>query len=279
MNQWIAFFENIPPAVRAGLLIGGLAFFWMLEYLVPLMRFRYRKVRHAGINLFFTFTTVIINFAFAGAIYASASWVTEHQWGILWLFSLPDWAFALGALLMLDLIGAWLVHWVQHVVPFLWRFHLIHHTDREVDTTTANRHHPGESIVRASFTLLAVWVSGAPFWMVMLYQSLSVILSQFNHANLALPPALDRALSWIIVSPNMHKVHHHYQLPLTDTNYGNIFAIWDRIFGTFVEVKNPQELVYGIDTYHTAAESDHLNPLLTIPFKPLKSAKQLGQKP
>jgi sterol desaturase/sphingolipid hydroxylase (fatty acid hydroxylase superfamily) len=71
----------------------------------------------------------------------------------------------------------------------------------------------------------------------------------------------------------MHKVHHHHQLPLTDSNYGNIFAIWDRIFGTFVEVSNPKELVYGIDTYHTAAESDHLNPLLTIPFKPLKSAK------
>ena len=122
---------------------------------------------------------------------------------------------------------------MEHKIKVLWRFHLIHHTDAHVDTTTANRHHPGESVIRFVFTTLAVLVVGAPMWMVMLYQSMSVVLSQFNHANIGLPGWLDRGLSWFIVTPDMHHVHHHYIQPYTDSNYGNIFAFWDRLFGTF----------------------------------------------
>ena len=121
--------------------------------------------------------------------------------------------------MLLDLIGAWLIHLVEHKVKWMWKFHVVHHSDRFVDTTTANRHHPVESMFRAVFTLLAVLVAGTPIWLVMLYQSLSVVLSQFNHANITLPAWLDKSISWLIVSPNMHKVHHHYLQPLTDTNY------------------------------------------------------------
>ena len=111
--------------------------------------------------------------------------------------------------------------------------HMVHHADTHVDTTTANRHHPGESVFRAVFTLIGAVVCGAPMWLIMMYQSLSVVLTQFNHANIRLPLWLDNALSWFLVSPNMHKVHHHYVRPQTDSNYGNIFSVWDRLFGTF----------------------------------------------
>jgi len=168
---------------------------------------------------------------------------------------------------VLDLIGAWFIHWLHHQVKWLWKFHLVHHSDTWVDTTTANRHHPGESVLRALFTLIAVIVAGAPVWLVFLYQSLSALFSQFNHANISLPKGLDNVLAWILVSPDMHKVHHHHRRPLTDTNYGNIFSIWDRLFGTYRYVRDTKGLVYGIDTHPEETEHNRMGPLLNMPFQ------------
>jgi sterol desaturase/sphingolipid hydroxylase (fatty acid hydroxylase superfamily) len=147
----------------------------------------------------------------------------------------------------------------------MWRFHLIHHTDTWIDTTSANRHHPGESVIRFLFTTLGVVAIGSPMWLVFLYQSLSVVFSQFNHANISLPEKADKLLSWVIVSPDMHKVHHHYMLPYTDSNYGNIFSIWDRIFGTF-RILNKKDIVYGVDTHMMPDVHNNLRNLLKIPF-------------
>jgi sterol desaturase/sphingolipid hydroxylase (fatty acid hydroxylase superfamily) len=180
---------------------------------------------------------------------------------------MPLWVFMIVGLLVLDLVGAYFIHWLEHRVRWMWKFHLIHHTDTHVDTTTANRHHPGESVFRAVFTVIAVLLTGAPMWLVMLYQSASALFSQFNHANFSFPKWLDTGISWVIVSPNMHKVHHHYTLPLTDTNYGNIFSIWDRIFGTFAYVEDTKSLVYGIDTHLKPEESEPIDNLLKIPFQ------------
>lgn len=270
MNAVIDFFEHIPSSYRAAVLVGGLVFFWMLESLVPLFQMPYARWRHAGLNLFFTLTTVLVNFVFAVLILKTSDWAMQQSFGILHLVAMPGWLFAILGLLLLDLIGAYSIHWLQHKIKWMWKFHLIHHTDTHVDATTANRHHPGESVFRAVFTLLAVVMTGAPMWLVMMYQSLSVLFSQFNHANIALPRWLDKAVSWCIVSPHMHKVHHHYQQPLTDTNYGNIFSVWDRLFGTFAAVQDTQSLVYGVDTHMNPKEHDQLGNLLQIPFQPYR---------
>jgi sterol desaturase/sphingolipid hydroxylase (fatty acid hydroxylase superfamily) len=242
MRAIVDFFEHISPLTRALLIAGGLVFFWMMESLIPLFKFRYRKVQHAGLNLFFTFTTVVINFIFAFGITLTSNWAVEHNFGLLHLVRLPLWLYILLGLMILDLISAYWIHYIQHQVKWMWKFHLVHHADTWVDTTTANRHHPGESIFRAVFTLLAVFVSGAPAWLVLLYQSISAGLSQFNHANIRLPRWLDNSISWLIVSPNMHKVHHHYTQPLTDTNY-------------------------GIDTHLKAEENNSMTNLLQMPFQ------------
>ena len=126
--------------------------------------------------------------------------------------------------------------------------HLVHHSDHKVDSTTANRHHPIESIIRFFFTWIGVVICGVPVAIILLYQSISVILSQFNHSNIKLPKNLDRLMSYVIVSPDMHKIHHHYRLPYTDTNYGNIFSIWDRLFGTF-SYFDRSKIKYGIDVF------------------------------
>ena len=267
MEAIVRYFETIPSSHRSAILVSGITLFWLLESGVPLFRFRYNKWRHAGINIFFTITTIIINFALAFILLKASDWAVAHRFGLLqWLPPLPLWAFAVIGLLVLDLIGAWFIHWTEHKVRWMWRFHLIHHTDTQVDTTTANRHHPGESVFRFIFTTMAVFVAGAPMWLVMMYQALSVALSQFNHANIHLPPWADKILSWVIVTPNLHDVHHHHVLPYTDSNYGNIFSIWDRIFGTFTKLE-PSQLTYGIDTHMKPEENDELGSLLKIPFE------------
>ena len=261
------YFASIPTLHRSIILVGGIGLFWMIEYIVPLFKHNYSKIRHAGINVFFTLTTVIVNFALAFVLVKASDWAVLNEFGILpWLPKMPFWLYAVIGLLLLDFIGAYLIHWIQHKVKWMWMFHLVHHSDRHVDTTTANRHHPGESAFRLIFTVLAVMLTGAPMWLVFMYQSLSVVLSQFNHANIRLPINLDKALSWFIVTPDMHHTHHHYVLPYTDSNYGNIFSIWDRFFGTFRYLER-DKLIYGVDTCMDPKENEHIAPMLKVPFE------------
>lgn len=271
MNEIITYFTTIPSSHRSIILVGGITVFWLIENAFPLFNLNYKKWQHAGINIFFTLTTVIVNFYLAYFLLATADWTVKKEFGILQLLpQVPFWLYTIIGLLLLDLIGAYLVHLIEHRTKILWCFHLIHHTDTWIDTTTANRHHPGESVIRFAFTLLGVFIVGSPMWMVFLYQTLSVVATQFNHANIALPTKLDTLLSYFIVSPDMHKVHHHYKLPYTDSNYGNIFSVWDRLFGTFKTLPR-EEIKYGIDTHQDPKEHNAIKNLLHIPFQKHRS--------
>ena len=270
MESLVNFFDNIPTEFRAGILIGGVVVFWVIEGTLPLFSFQYKKVRHAGLNLFFTLTTAIIGFGLAGVLLAASDMVANSQFGLLYVIDLPLWGQLIVGVLLLDFIGAYLVHYTEHKVKWMWKFHLVHHSDTTVDVTTGLRHHPGETIFRIAFTILAVIVVGAPMWLIMVYQSLSVLFAHITHANIRMPRVVDRALSWIFVTPLMHKVHHHFKQPLTDTNFGNIFSIWDRLFGTFAQVENTSDLVYGIDTHMDIKENDNMANLLKIPFQPYR---------
>ncbi|MDX2302022.1 MAG: sterol desaturase family protein [Microscillaceae bacterium] len=277
MDAIINYFSEMPSAHRSAVLIGGLTIFFLIENAVPLFDKKYNKIKHTGLNIFFTVTTIIINFLMAFILVNTSDWAVANQVGILqWLALSPIWVLIIG-LPLLDLIGAWLVHFVEHKVKWMWQFHLIHHTDQYVDTTTANRHHPGESVFRFIFTTAAVLAVGAPMWLVFLYQSLSVALSQFNHSNVKMPKWLDNAILILFCTPNMHRVHHHYRQPYSDSNYGNIFSFWDRIFGTYQVVDN-SKLVYGVDTYMNPKEADDLVNLLKIPFAGYRPSKKYKEE-
>lgn len=270
MDAFIAFFEDIPSSYRTLILAGGILFFWILEGVVPLFSTGYRRYRHAALNAVFTLTTMVVNFSLAFLIVKSADLATSMEIGVMHWVSAPLWLSVLLGVMVLDLISAWLIHLIEHKVAWMWKFHLIHHSDTHVDVTTALRHHPGESVFRAAFTMLAVFAAGAPIAVVFIYQTFSALFSQFNHANFRLPRTVDRVLSWVIVTPDMHKVHHHFQQPLTDTNYGNIFSIWDRVFRTFAYVKDPTKLVYGVDTHMQEHEHNDVKNLMAIPFQPYR---------
>lgn len=271
MNEIISYFNTIPSTHRSIILVSGITFFWIIENTFPLFEFTYKKWHHARINFFLTCTTILINFSLAFILLFTSDWVVTNNFGVLqWLPPMSLWLNTLVGLLLLDLIGGYLAHLVGHKVKFIWRFHLIHHTDTWIDTTSANRHHPGESIVRFIFTTFAILLVGSPIWMVFMYQTLSVVSTQVTHANISMPKKLDYFLSYFMVSPNMHKVHHHYTLPYTDSNYGNIFSIWDRLFGTFMYLPK-EEIIYGIDTYMKPEENNLLKNLLKIPFQKPRS--------
>ena len=270
MESFIAFFQDIPSSQRTLILASGVLAFWILEGVVPLFSTEYRRYQHALLNAVFTLTTMVVNFSLAFLIVKAADLTTTMEFGVMHWVPGPLFLQVLLGIMVLDLISAWFIHWIEHKVAWMWKFHLIHHSDTHVDVTTALRHHPGESVFRAVFTILAVFVAGAPIAVVFIYQTFSALFSQFNHANFRIPRALDKALSWIIVTPDMHKAHHHFQQPLTDTNYGNIFSIWDCLFGTFAYVPDPRKLVYGVDTHMDEREHDDVKNLMAIPFQPYR---------
>jgi len=267
MEMIMEYFESIPTAHRSLILVGGLSFFWILEGNFSLFRFEYKKWKHALPNLFFTLTTILINFLLAFLLLNTSDWVVNNEFGILNLISeLPVWLEVFIGLLLLDLIGAYTPHWLEHKLKPLWMIHLVHHSDHHVDTTTANRHHPLESFIRFGFTLLGVFLVGTNIGIIMLYQSISLISTQFSHANIKLPKKIDLYLSYLFVSPDMHKTHHHYRLPYTDANYGNIFSIWDRAFGTYLPFDR-EKLIYGVDVFYDEEANGQIKKLLKQPFQ------------
>jgi len=266
MESIIDYFATIPSSHRSALLIIGLTVFFIIENAIPLFKARYNKWKHTGINLFFTATTILVNFSMAFILVSTALWVEQNGISLLKVLDMNIFLTMIIGLMLMDLVGAYIPHWIEHHIKWMWKFHLIHHTDQNVDTTTANRHHPGESVIRFVFTTLAVIILGAPMWLVFMYQSLSLVLTQFNHSNIKMPGWLDNTLVILFCTPNMHRVHHHYRQPYSDKNYGNIFSIWDRVFGTYVKVDN-SKLKYGVDTHMAYDEAHNVGTLLKIPFQ------------
>lgn len=267
MQDLIHYFANISDEARGIFLVSGLAFFFFLETGIPLFRMEYSRSKHALVNIVFTLITMVVNLSGAALILAAITFNESRGTGFLNMVELPFWLHIFTGLIFLDLIGSWFIHWLQHNVKWMWKFHLIHHTDRHVDVTTGLRHHPGENVFRLLFTALAVFITGASFGMVMLYQSLSVFFAHMSHANIKMPATIDKALSTIFVTPHFHKVHHHYVQPHTDSNYGNIFSIWDHVFRTYTKLNKMEDLVYGIDTHLDAKEHSSLKNLMMIPFQ------------
>ncbi len=267
MDDILIFFENITKLHRVLLIVGGICMFWFLEGIFPLIKFNYKKWNHAISNFFFTITTIIINSSLAFLLLKTSDWTVDSSFGVLqWIPNLPLWAEVFLGVLILDFIGAYLPHYTEHRIKPLWMIHLVHHSDPNVDTTTANRHHPLESIVRFGFTLVGVFLLGTSIGIIMLYQALSVVSTQFNHANIKLPKKTDRWISYFLVSPDMHKIHHHYRLPYTDTNFGNIFSLWDRLLGTFSYYER-EKIVYGVDVFPDVVKNTKIGSLLRQPFE------------
>jgi sterol desaturase/sphingolipid hydroxylase (fatty acid hydroxylase superfamily) len=271
-NEILNHFQTLEqrPLERMAILVGGLLLFWIIEGAIPLFPLRYKKtkLRHAGVNFVFTVIHLIIHTFLAILIIKLSDWCASAEFGLVYWTNANILVSIFIGVLALD-FSSWLVHLVMHKVPVLWRFHLIHHSDTNVDVTTGLRHHPGDSLLRGIFFLLLIFISGAPMYSVMIYQTLVVLATAFTHANISLPVKLDKALSYILISPNMHKVHHHWKQPYTDSNYGAVFSIWDRLLGTFTSL-NIKDVRYGLDRYYPEEKDENVMELLKKPFGKLE---------
>lgn len=255
MESFLLFFEQMPSWQKLIWIIICLLFSWSLEGFFPLFDLQYKKWKHAGVNFIFLATTLIINLLFGIATVSTFNYITINEIGLLHLTELPIWLELLIALFFLDFLAQYLVHYLLHKIRWMWKFHMIHHSDTKVDATTGTRHHPGDYVLREVFALMAVLLLGAPFAFYMIYRIVTIFFTYITHANIIMPIWLDKILSTVFITPNMHKFHHHFERPWTDTNFGNIFSFWDRLFGTFV-YDDPKKIVYGLDVLDGKLDED-----------------------
>lgn len=191
-----------------------------------------------------------------------------HQgWGLLNLISLPGWVEVMIAIVALDL-AIYFQHRLFHHVPWLWRLHRMHHTDLEFDVTTGLRFHPLEILLSMLLKMAVVWLIGAPVLAVLIFEVVLNATSLFNHGNIRLPQTVDRWLRLILVTPDMHRVHHSAIRRETDSNFGFSVPWWDRFFGTYCDQpeKGHLGMTIGIDDFRTQHDL-RLDQMLIQPFR------------
>lgn len=255
MESFITFFETMPSWQKLAWIFVCLAFTWLLEFGTPLAIFNYNKWRHAGKNLIFLSTSLLINIIFGLATAGVFIWAKGYGFGLLYLVDWPFWVELLVATMALDFVAQWVAHYLLHRVKWMWKLHLVHHSDTKVDATTGTRHHPGDYLVRELFSLATVLVFGIPLAFYVFYRIVTIFTTYITHANISVPVWVDKTFGLIFITPNMHKFHHHFERPWTDTNFGNIFSIWDRLFGTLV-IDDPKRIRYGVDVLEDAKDED-----------------------
>ena len=224
----------------------------------------YKKWKHARTNLILLVFTIAINLLFGFTTIRIFQIVEIQQIGLLHLIQLPIWLELLIAIVLFDLVAQYVVHYLLHRVKFMWKLHMVHHSDKHLDATSGTRFHPGDFIIREIFALCVVILIGVPFSFYAFYRIITLFFTYITHANISLPLWLDRSISLVFITPNMHKFHHHFERPWTDTNFGSIFSFWDRIFGTLV-YDDPSKIQYGLDVLDHK-DDDDLIYQLKVPF-------------
>lgn len=186
--------------------------------------------------------------------------------GLLARLALPSWAQVLAVVVVLDGL-AYAAHVLLHKVPAAWRFHRVHHSDAQVDVSTAFRQHPLETVWRHAFQAAGALALGASARATAVYLAASALNAQLEHADVRLPARLERALRWLFATPAMHRVHHSRAQVETDTNYSNIFSAWDRLFGTYRAPRAGEVIACGLDGLDGPAQQKTMG-LLALPFRP-----------
>ncbi|MDO9106054.1 MAG: sterol desaturase family protein [Methylovulum sp.] len=259
--------------LTAALGIFSLMIAW--EYLSPRRLMPVRRKQRWPVNLGLAATNMLIlRISVGGLAGLSAVTAAEHGYGLLNLLAVPGWLAIIITLLGLD-IAIYGQHIAAHKWPVLWRLHQIHHTDMAIDATTAIRFHPLEILLSLAYKVLCIALIGAHPLAVMIFEIMLNGAATFNHSNIQLSPALDNKLRRLIVTPDMHRIHHSTLPSETDSNYGFSLSCWDRLFRTYkAEPSLPQTIMpIGLPTFRNPSELGFWS-LLVLPFKPLRKPKR-----
>jgi sterol desaturase/sphingolipid hydroxylase (fatty acid hydroxylase superfamily) len=258
--------EN-EPAVRLAAFAGMLLFMMLLELWIPRRKLRFKRLIRWPANLIITLlNTLAVRLLIPVAAVEYASGLETQSAGLLNMINLPDWLTIVIAVVLLDLV-IYLQHRVFHRVPVLWRLHRMHHTDNDIDVTTAVRFHPLEIILSAAIKIAAITVLGAPAFAVLLFELILSSGALFNHANISLPTIVDRLLRIMVVTPDMHRVHHSTVRSETDSNFGFNLSIWDRLFGTYIPQPSAGHTGMTIGLQDTQnIKHQRIEQMLALPF-------------
>lgn len=249
------------------LMAGAFVLLVVLEWAKPFRRAVQPKPARWFTNLaLFAIDTLAVRLLLPVAMVGMALLAAERGWGLLNAIALPAWLAFVLTIVALDL-ALWVQHWATHRVAWLWRLHRVHHTDRDFDVTTAARFHPLEILPSMVWKVAVVAALGAPALAVFVFEVGFAIATLFTHANLSLPATWDSALRKLIVTPDMHRIHHSVRMPETNSNYGTLLSGWDRLFGTYTaQAQQPQrDMVIGLEEWQDHRPA-RLGFSLLLPF-------------
>lgn len=253
--------------IRVSAFLGVLSLMASWEVLVPRRRLTMSKVRRWVANLsVVVIDVVIIRLLFTAGAVGAALLATEQNWGFLNHAAWPIWIEMVLGVIALD-VTLYLQHVMFHAVPLFWRFHMMHHADLDCDVTTGLRFHPVEVVLSMLIKFAAIAVIGPLPEAVVAFEVLLNATSMFNHGNVRMPTAIDRALRWVIVTPDMHRIHHSTRPRETNTNFGFNLPWWDRLLGTY----RPQPegghegMTLGLEQFRDPARL-RLGGMLLLPF-------------
>jgi sterol desaturase/sphingolipid hydroxylase (fatty acid hydroxylase superfamily) len=266
MQPFHSFLVDHGTSVQVFLYAALLTALWVVELVVSSETFGV-KWSHARPNVALMLLALPVQLLMTIFVVLVSRWVTVHNWGLLHLLpgSSSAWSKYGLAFVLLD-FGDYVYHVTMHKRRLLWRFHLVHHSAQEVDVSTTIREHPGDTLVRVSFLVLFVFLIGAGWGVLLLRQSVETISNITSHSKYRLPDRLGRALGWIFITPNLHHVHHHNQMPYTNSNFGDVFSVWDRMFGTYAELPSGST-VFGVDTHSSRLVTDNFREIVMMPFR------------
>jgi sterol desaturase/sphingolipid hydroxylase (fatty acid hydroxylase superfamily) len=263
-----SFLLSQEPAVRLGIFAGVFAAMALWEVVAPRRALGQAKgMRWINNLVLVALNTVLLRIVFPTTAVALALSVGESGTGLLSHFAVPYFAAVVLSILLLDLV-IYLQHLMFHAVPVLWRLHRMHHADLDFDVTTGARFHPIEIVLSMLIKFAAIALLGAPAVAVLVFEVLLNATAMFNHANVRIPPAIDRALRWVVVTPDMHRVHHSIEAPETNSNFGFNLPWWDRLFGTYraQPAAGHEMMTIGIHGHREPKLVSRLPGMLALPF-------------
>ncbi len=262
------FITDNEGMLRMGVFISILLLMMAAETMLPRKaRVQKRTKRWISNMLLVVMDSLVVRLLFPIAAVGMASFAAAKGWGLLNLINLPNWLTILAAVIILDMMIYW-QHVISHKWKPLWALHKVHHTDRDIDVTTALRFHPIEIILSMAFKMVLVLALGAPVIAVIIFEILLNGCAMFNHSNLRLPRAIDKGLRVFLVTPDMHRIHHSTVERETNSNYGFSTSLWDRLFQSYIPQPKAghDDMVIGLEEHQTSSPANLLWALV-LPFK------------
>jgi sterol desaturase/sphingolipid hydroxylase (fatty acid hydroxylase superfamily) len=270
---------TFEPLIRLGAFFGVFLAVALWELFAPRRRLAVGRAGRWPHNLgLLAVDVVVLRVLVPGAAVAVAFVAETRGWGLVSALGLPVWVAVPLAIVLLDL-AVYFQHVLFHAVPTLWRLHRVHHADLDVDVTTGTRFHPIEILVSTAIKCAAVAAIGAPAAAVLAFEVLLNATAMFNHANARLPERVDRWLRRLLVTPDMHRVHHSVIHAETSSNFGFNLPWWDRLFGTYraQPAAGHEGMTIGIDAFRSPADL-RLDRLLLQPFRGTAGTYPIGRR-